>query len=325
MIYCSFAPAIRRAAAAALIWLAAFAAAPAQEPEGIVYIPDKTLGLAPPQGFELSKKFAGFIEPKSGSSFLLVELPAAAYDTMQKGLSEDALKRQKITQISRDTITIAERETIMIKGTQDAGGKTVNKWILIIRTEDKAMLLTAQDLTGDLLDDETVMAAFESIRIRPAPSLEARISGLPFEVTDLAGFRAVQTFADSGLLMTKGPKDVVDDGSQPILMIRRPIDRPLPTGVFPADLSDRLLRAVNAVEITSIGDTVERTVAGADGYETMATARDKTLNAEVVVGQWLRLHTGAQMHVVAIMPEEGYEALLPDLRRLVAALSLKAL
>ncbi len=323
MLHRRIASAARVFAALLCLWLAAPASVLAQAGDGIVFLPGKALGLKPPAGFELSKTFAGFVHAESGSSFLLVQLPAAAFAEIKSGMTSEGLASQNITVTSNEPIKIDGYDGILVKGLQTAGENKVNKWILLLETPETAVLLTAQDLTGDSLDDATVLATLNSIQIRKPPPLDVQIASLPFTMGDLAGFRVVRTIAGSGVLLTKGPKDVVTDGSQPVLIIQRPIERPFPTSVFPADLSEQLLRAVKTLNVTSIGETVESTVAGADGYETIAKATDQVLKADVVVGQWLRLTSGEQMHALAILPTEGHEALLPDLRKLVAELSLK--
>jgi hypothetical protein len=319
------ASAARLVAAVLCLWLAAPVGGVALASDDVVFLPGKTLGLIPPDGFELSKAFSGFVHATTGSSFLLVQLPAAAYGEVKSGMTEEGLAAQNITVNTSEPIQIAGYDGVLVKGTQAVGGTQVNKWILLLETSEATILLTAQDLTGDSLDDATVLAVLNSIQIREPPALEVQVANLPFAIGELSGFRVVRTIAGSGVLLTKGPKDVVTDGSQPVLIIQRPIERPFPTSVFPADLSAQLLRSVQTLDITQVGETVERTVAGAEGYETIAAATDKVLEAEVVVGQWLRLNSGEQMHVLAILPKDGHEKLLPGLRELVAGLSLKSL
>lgn len=296
----------------------------AQAAEDVIYPPGKALGLKPPTGFELSKTFSGFVDAKSGSSILLIQLPAEAFAEVKAGMTPEGLASQNIEITSSDPIKIAGFDGLIVRGVQTSGEAKINKWILLLETPEAAFLLTAQDLTGDSLDDATVMATFESIQVRKTPPVEVQVESLPFTLGDLAGFRVVRTIAGSGVLLTKGPKDVVTDGSQPVVIIQRPIERPFPTSVFPADLAEQLLRSVQTLNITKVGDTVERTVAGSDGFETIAEATDKVLDASVVVGQWLRLSSGEQIYAMAILPDEGHEALLPDLRKLVAEVSLKA-
>ncbi len=325
MLRRKFAPAMRLVAMVLCLGLAVPAGGLAQESGDVIFLPGKTLGLTPPPGFELSKAFSGFVDASSGSSILLVQLPAEAYAEIKSGMTTEGLASQNIAVISSEPVKIAGYDGIYVKGIQAVGETQVDKWILLLETTEATVLLTVQDLTGDALDDAAVLAALNSIKIREPQSLEVQLENLPFELGDLAGFRIVRTIAGSGVLLTIGPKDVVTDGSQPVLIIQRPIERPFPTSVFPADLSEQLLRSVKTLDVTDVGDTVERPVAGANGYETIATATDKVLTAEVVVAQWLRLNSGEQMHIMAILPKEGHEALLPELRNLVAELSLKVL
>lgn len=313
---------LKLAAALVLLFLG-MTASVAQAAQEIVFLPGKTLGMTPPPGFEVSKTFSGFLEPSSGSSILVVELPVAAHKEIKAGMTVEALAQKSIKVTSQEDIKISGYVGILLKGIHTGGEKQVRKWILLVATDEATLLVTAQDLSGSTLDDAKIATVFESIRVRQAPTLQVQMEALPFAVDDLAGYRAVRTFASHGLLLTIGPKDIVQDGSQPVVMIQRPMERPFPTDVFPADLSDKLLRSVKSFDVVSVGDTVAQNVAGAGGHETIATARDKVLKVELVVAQWLRLDSGQQLHVLAILPQADHAALLPGVRKLVAQLSLK--
>jgi len=289
----------------------------------ITFIPGKTLGMKPPAGFELSTKFSGFLDPASGSSLLLVELPPEAYKEIAAGMTSKALADKGITVATSEPIKLGGVDGLIVKGTQTAQGKQVNKWILVLGAPAATVILTAQDLSGTALNDKAVMAAFQSIRFRDAPTIAEQLEKLPFALGDLGGFRVVRTIAGTGVLLTKGPKDVVKDSSQPMVVILRPLSQPFPASVFPADLSERLLRAVKAIQISTVEKTTEVSVAGAQGYETMASAIDRGANTQVVVAQWLRLDSGQQMRILAIMPEQGSDTDLVELRKMVTELRMK--
>ena len=291
--------------------------------EGVVFVPGKTVGLEPPSGFVLSTKFSGFEHGDSGSSILVVELPAEAYSQISTQMSDQALATKGITITARKTIKAGGVDGLVLTGTQQAAGKAISKWIMMLGAKDATIILTAQDLSGATLSDEAISKLIESIAFRPPPGLDAQIAELPFALGDLSGFRVVRAFAGSGLSLTKGPKDVVQDASQPLIVIVSPISKPYPTDIKPAEVAETLIRGIQTITVGEFGETVKAKVAGADGHETVVPAKHSGSNTDVMVSQWLRLDEGRQIRVLAIVAKGAHAGLLADLRKLAAGLTIK--
>ena len=291
--------------------------------EAVVYVPGKTLGLAPPSGFVLSTKFSGFEHGESGSSILVVELPAEAYSQVTSQMTDQALATKGITISARKDIKAGGVDGIILTGTQQAAGKTISKWIVMLGTKDATVMLTAQDLSGEALSEEALSKLIESITFRPPPGLDAQIAELPFALGELSGFRVVRAFAGSGISLTKGPKDVVQDASQPLIVIVAPLSKPYPTDRKPAEVAETLIRGIQTIQVSEFGETVKAKVAGADGHETVVPAKHTGSNTDVVVSQWLRLDEGRQIRVLAIVAKDAHAGLLADLRKLAAGLTIK--
>lgn len=315
-----------RRALLVFLWVAAVlspgSGAGAQDAK-LQFIPGKPIGMTPPPGFVLSKRFSGFELAESGSSILVTEFPPQAYPQIMAGMTEAALGRQGIRVRRKSEINIDGATGLSLSASQTAGGRTVNKWILLLGGKAATVMVAAQDVSGTVLNDENVRAVFESVRFRAVQSLDEQLAGLPFSVKTLSGFRIVRTFAGNGVSLTKGPKDIVDDASQPVVIIVRPLAAAYPTNVAPAILSEQLIRSIRSIAVARIGNTIKAPVAGADGHEVTGMAMDKATGKPVTVTQWLRLDSGKQIRVLALVPAGGLEQLLPDLRALVAGLTIK--
>ncbi|MGI9415680.1 MAG: hypothetical protein ACR2PM_18535 [Hyphomicrobiales bacterium] len=311
--------------AVALIMAFAFAAETRAQSagEGVVFIPGKTIGLVPPSDFVLSTKFSGFEHTASGSSLLVVELPPEAYAQISVQMTDQALASKGITITSRKPVKVGGADGIMMAGTQQAAGRSVSKWIVILGTKEATVMVTAQDLSGSTLSEASMKAVVESIAFRASPGLDAQVQELPFALGDLSGFRIVRAFAGSGLSLTKGPKDIVKDASQPLIIIVSPLSQPYPTDVPPSEIAEKLIRSIATVTVSEVGKTVKATVAGAPGHETVAAAKNTGSNTEVTVSQWLRLDKGRQIRILAIVAKGAHDGLLADLRTLAAGLSIK--
>ncbi len=315
-----------RRALLVFLWAAAFLSpgpgAGAQDAK-LQFIPGKPIGMTPPPGFVLSRKFSGFEITESGSSFLVAEFPPQAYPQLIASMTEAAFARQGITIRSRKDVNVDNANGVSLAASQTVGDRTVNKWILLLGGKAATVMITAQDVSGKVLNDESVRAVFASVRFRAVQSLDEQLAGLPFSVTSLSGFRIVRTFAGNGIILTRGPKDIVDDASQPVVIIVRPLAAAYPTNVAPAILSERLIRSIKSIAIARIGNTIKAPVAGANGHEVTGMAMDKPTGKPVTVTQWLRLDAGKQIRALAVVPAGELEQLMPDLRALVAGLAIK--
>ena len=289
----------------------------------LVFLPGKSVGMIPPSGFRPSSKFSGFEFPEAASSILVAEFPPEAYGEMSGGLTDTALASQSITVSSRKPVSINGVDGLVISGTQTFNGQPFDKWIMLLDAKSVTVMISAQGLSGQKLDDASVMTAFESVRIRAPRSLEDQLAELPFSVGTLAGFRIIRTFTGNSVLLTKGPKDTVTDASQPVIIVVRPLAAEYPTNIAPSALSEQLLRSMKTVKISSVGKLSKTTVAGADGHEMTGVATHITSGKPVSVFQWLQLESGKQIRVVAVVSAAQSKAMLSDLRALASGLSVR--
>lgn len=191
----------------------------AQEP---TYLPGSAVGLVPPAGMRVATSFAGFEDPVTRSSILVLDIPIQSYADVLKGFTPDAMAPTGL-QASGPPVTwpVTGGEGRLLRGRQVAGGLTFRKWVLLARNPASAAMLSVQlsDLTSASVPDATVEQALRTVVLRTPPGLGDQVSALPFRVGDLAGFRIVRTLSGSGLLLTEGPQDVVAGAAQPMIAI----------------------------------------------------------------------------------------------------------
>lgn len=298
----------------------------AQRPSGdVVFIPGKTVGLVPPPDFRLSKKFAGFEHNVAGrAAFLLVELgPPSEFPKLRDGLTKESLAPKGITVTSKDALTVDGTSAVIIKGTHAYAGQDLLKWILLMKGKASTIMLTVQAQPGQSITDALVMAALKTIRFRDPPSLEAQIEQLPFAIGTLGGFRVIRTVAGHGVIMTIGNKDIVKDGSQPVMIIIRPTTPINPASAKPEKISEHIMRMSKHVDLTAVGETTEMSVAGGKGYELVGKGTDKSSGRAMTISQWLRLPPGPEIMISAFVDAKQHEALLPKMRAIAAGLKMK--
>ena len=106
-------------AAAALGLVLSVQAGFAAEP---VFPPASRIGLVPPEEMTVSKRFSGFENPEKAAAINFVEMPADAYQPLVNGLTKDALKRQGMSETSRENLKIGTRTGISDRRHHDRAG-----------------------------------------------------------------------------------------------------------------------------------------------------------------------------------------------------------
>lgn len=281
-----------------------------------------SIAMVPPAGFSPSTTFTGFEHAATGSAFKVVEFSRDAYKTMMKELTDEELAGQGITIASRTKVTIGGARGLLLTGTQTTGKLTMGRWILILGARSNTVMITVQDLSLRMLDDETVVETLKSVRFRTRLSLKQRVAELPVAFGDLAGFKVAYVAAGMGAALVKRSSRP-DDLSQPVVIVSWPSDAPYQTQDGPLTLSQSMLRAVGSVTYSRFGQMSKVQVAGDDGYELSAEAKDNLTGRKVTVTQWLQLRPRGQVRVVAIVAPRQHAKLLPALRKLAAGLQVR--
>ena len=189
----------------------------------VQHVPGTTVSMMPPAGFVLATEFSGFKDRDGAASILVVELPAEAYPQLSavfgdlemarkafatRGISVNALKR----------VDTSSGPVVFLSGTQTAGTLRLNKWVALLKGE-KTVMITFQAAEGSALTEAAAQKATESTTLGSVPSLQEKVSKLPFKIEATPPFRIVDTIMGSGVMLTAGDKDVDPEGKQPMLVV----------------------------------------------------------------------------------------------------------
>lgn len=186
-----------------------------------VFPGDGAVGLEPPGDMTVAESFAGFRDSEEGASILIAEFPVEAYAQIAPQFTPEKLAARMTIEGPVQKLTLAgDVEALLAIGVQTQQGVTYRKWVMIARNIDSTAMVTVQvPSTSKAYPDDKILTALQSVSFQPRGSLEDEISRLPFTVGQRADFRAVRTLAGSGLMMTDGPKDIVSDASQPLVIV----------------------------------------------------------------------------------------------------------
>lgn len=202
-------------------FLASFAIAGAAFAEP-VFPPGAAVGLEPPPGMTFSKTFSGFADEKSGASIVIIEFPLEAHTEIAAQFTPEGLRRSGFEAAApAEDVTVGGASAKLMRGSQTARGTVFRKWVMLARSPSGTAMITAQVPEAALgaIPEPRMEAALRSIAFRPPAGIEEKIGALPFVIADRAGFRPSSVLAGSGLILTDGPLDVVQDNSQPVIVI----------------------------------------------------------------------------------------------------------
>lgn len=301
-------------------------ARPAGEP---VYPSSSRFGFVVPSDMSVSKRFMGFERREGGAMLSVVELPAEAYPEIEKSFTDENLKAQGFLVQAREAIKVnGGDEAVLYSGELPVGeaqgappGMTIRKWILLVKGADVTGIVVAQ-MTPGAESEAALRAALTGITIRPALSLDQQVDSLPFRFVDLAGFRAIRVLAGNSVLLTRGPKDLMANLEQPILVLAQAVQQPPP-----AEQRDGFARAALYSNQTMKDFFIERSQGyrqnGVDWHEIVARATDIPSSTQVVVTQTIRFNPDGYLRALGVVRAEQRDETLASFREVVDSVQMK--
>lgn len=287
------------------------APAPAAE---TVFPVASAIGLVPPPGMTPSKSFLGFEDVAKDAAILLATQPAAAYPELEKSIATDALKKQGMTVEKRETMKFDFGSGVLVTTKQAADKTTYRKWLLVAQAKDFTALLNAQVPEKETAYPDAVMrAAVATLTARATVPDSEKLSLLPFEIGDLAGFHIQRVLPGRALLLLDTPDGEPTDNFDARMLI----------AIFPGGPSEPDDRANFArvafgqiIGIKDVRITMSEPlrIGGQPGFQTMAQAKEAQSNTDIMVAQWLRFGGGAVMQMVGMAKADGWTTALSRLR-----------
>ena len=258
----------RFAVGAAVTAFVLMAAASAQESQRLA-INGTSVTLTPPPGFTASRSARGIENTATSSSITVSETSAQAYAELAERFSSakamsDGYADQKI--VVRSVRRIDGKFPFAV-GRQTVNGKDVTKYFALVQG-DKTVLLTFTigDRTFTEADAEAVV---RSVEIAPEPTLEERLSELPFT------FRAVEPYSITDVINRQAVNLRVEGGAaQPTITIGYGRSQALMGDE--ARVAVDLLRGTGGYRDAQITAQGAAPFAGGNGYVITAVVENRT-------------------------------------------------
>ena len=300
-----------------VLFMLALGALPATAAE-INYPPGSRIGLAPPPGLVPSKTFFGYEDPSNSVAMMLVALPPQAYADLDASVTAETLKRQGVTMESREALPLPSGKAFLVVGRQEVDNVKIRKWILVAASPTLTGFVTVQmpETATALYPDAAIRASLATLAFRAAVPVDEQLGLLPFKVGELSGFRIAGVIPGRAVMLSDAPAGAPgspDSTNEPHIFAA------IAAG-GPAQSADRdtFAREVFATlpNIREIRVTTSEPLrmAGQQGHQIIADAKDASGTSPLTVVQWLRFGGGGYMQIVGIARADAWKDAYPRFR-----------
>jgi hypothetical protein len=300
-----------------VLFMLALGALPATAAE-LNYPPGSRIGLAPPPGLVPSKTFFGYEDPTNSVAMMLVALPPQAYADLDASVTAETLKRQGVTVESREALPLPSGKAFLVVGRQEVDNVKIRKWILVASSPTLTGFVTVQmpETATALYPDAAIRASLATLAFRAAVPVDEQLGLLPFKVSELSGFRIAGVIPGRAVMLSDAPAGAPgspDSTNEPHIFAA------IAAG-GPAQSADRdtFAREVFATlpNIREIRVTTSEPLrmAGQQGHQILANAKDASGTSPLTVVQWLRFGGGGYMQIVGIARADAWKDAYPRFR-----------
>ncbi|MGZ3282967.1 MAG: hypothetical protein ACXU9D_05610 [Xanthobacteraceae bacterium] len=300
-----------------VLFMLALGALPATAAE-LNYPPGSRIGLAPPPGLVPSKTFFGYEDPSNSVAMMLVALPPQAYADLDASVTAETLKRQGVTMESREALPLPSGKAFLVVGRQEVDNVKIRKWILVASSPTLTGFVTVQmpETATALYPDAAIRASLATLAFRAAVPVDEQLGLLPFKVGELSGFRIAGVIPGRAVMLSDAPAGAPgspDSTNEPHIFAA------IAAG-GPAQSADRdtFAREVFATlpNIREIRVTTSEPLrmAGQQGHQIIADAKDASGTSPLTVVQWLRFGGGGYMQIVGIARADAWKDAYPRFR-----------
>lgn len=142
-----------------------------------ISIPGTKCTMIPPEGFTLSNRFSGFIQPSTGASIMLTELPAP-YQEISDGFTAEALRTKGMELVSKRLIDLNGSKATMIVVTQTAQGISYKKQMLLLGDSSVSVIVNGIYPNGAEIDEKLIEKALFTTRYNQTEQVDPEEAAL---------------------------------------------------------------------------------------------------------------------------------------------------
>jgi hypothetical protein len=290
----------------------------------LVRIPGTLVALEAPQGFKVARTFRGLENVRGGSSITVEELPADSYPELNAAFSSP---KSASTRFADQGVRITRIEPLALDsgpvplaiGEQAFNGREFTKYIALMggpHAGTHTVLISFNLSSATPLRQSDVEAVLRSVAIARLPTLEEKLSQVPFTFRAAPPFHVVDAMPGSAVILSTAER-VDPAGKKPMIVIGKVATAASPAEV--AQTNERELRTVPGFKDAPIGEQKVTQFAGGQGHFISAAADGKTVLQFLRVlpgGSYIRFlasgETGAIEEVREAINETAASVELPE-------------
>lgn len=292
------------------------------------------LGLVPPSGMVPSHNFFGFEDVAHRAAILLTTLPPAAYADIEKSMTPEAMKKDGIDVDRRDPIELGFGKGFLFSGRQTANNERLRKWLLAAPAKDFTAVVSVEVPADDkTYSDQAIHDALATLALRDVVPNNEKLSLLPFQIGDLAGFQVDNVLPGRAIvLVERADQNATGDAkadagkNETIALNARLLIAALP-GAPDAKDRDNFARVafqqIAGITDVHVVDAEPLRISNQPGYEVLATAKEAHSDTDVKVVQWLRFGTSGMLQIVGIARVENWNDAFTRMRTLRDSIEAK--
>ena len=282
------------------------------------YPPGSRIGLAPPPGLVLSKTFFGYEDPSNSVAMMLVALPPQAYADLDASVTAETLKRQGVTVESREALPLPSGKAFLVVGRQEVDNVKIRKWILVASSPTLTGFVTVQmpETATALYPDAAIRASLATLAFRAAVPVDEQLGLLPFKVSELSGFRIAGVIPGRAVMLSDAPAGAPgspDSTNEPHIFAAIAAGGPAQSADRDTFAREVFATLPNTREIRVTTSEPLR-MAGQQGHQILANAKDASGTSPLTVVQWLRFGGGGYMQIVGIARADAWKDAYPRFR-----------
>ena len=300
-----------------VLFMLALGALPATAAE-LNYPPGSRIGLAPPPGLVLSKTFFGYEDPSNSVAMMLVALPPQAYADLDASVTAETLKRQGVTVETREALPLPSGKAFLVVGRQEVDNVKIRKWILVASSPTLTGFVTVQmpETATALYPDAAIRASLATLAFRAAVPVDEQLGLLPFKVSELSGFRIAGVIPGRAVMLSDAPAGAPgspDSTNEPHIFAAIAAGGPAQSADRDTFAREVFATLPNTREIRVTTSEPLR-MAGQQGHQILANAKDASGTSPLTVVQWLRFGGGGYMQIVGIARADAWKEAYPRFR-----------
>jgi hypothetical protein len=299
---------------AALCLASAALAAPMQAPNSRV-----TLDL--PEGYVAARTYSGFQHDDLGVSYLVQEMPPAAYDEIARGFTPDNLAARGFRDVRSARLARGE-EHLYLRGRQLSPAGEYAKFIMVLRAPEATVLVTANVPELALQAGAVKAADVEAV-------LATAVVGATIERRELYRLAHAGPFKPAGTLLGTATLYTRDGRMEPevkgrarsAFIVAPSLDQRSPPEIEPFALE--LVRSLAGFRDVKAGPARKIVIAGLEGVVHEAEAVHASDGVAMRIVQAVLVPAlGGYYRLVGLARADEAEALLPEFHRMIEGFRL---